>query len=272
MSSLLLAVLAGGVPIDAQPAPAPVVTVEVGDYAFTKLPASVSAGWTRVRLVNRGKTLHHMQLNKLAEGRGVSDMLREFKPGSPLPTWMTGAGGPSAAWAGQSIEMLVNLEPGNYGVICWVPAADHQLHVQKGMIGKLTVVPRTTPDPVPAPRPTITIAAMDYNWTISAPVTRGRHVIRFDNKGPQPHELVVVRLAEGKSMVDAKDWAERGQTGSSPGVMLSGVAALTPGKSAYVTNDFGPGRYALLCFVPDQKDRVGHPHVHYGMMKEFTVQ
>lgn len=269
---LLTTLILAATPSAAQPAIAPVVTVEVGDYAFTRLPSSIPAGWTRLRLVNRGTVLHHMQLNKLAEGRGVPDMLREFKPGSPLPVWMTGSGGPSAAWAGQTIEMLVHLEPGSYGVICWVPAADHQLHLQKGMIGQLTVVARTAPDPVPAPRPTITIAAVDYGWTMSAPVTRGRHLIRFENRGPQPHELVIVRLAEGKTMVDAKNWAERGQTGASPGAMLSGVAALSPGRTAFVTNDFTAGRYALLCFVPDQRDRIGHPHVHYGMMKEFTVQ
>lgn len=258
--------------VPAQSPRAPIVTIEVGDFAFTKLPSSITAGWTRLRLVNRGTVLHHMQLNKLADGRGVPDMLRDFKPGFPLPVWMTGAGGPSAAWAGQTIEMLVDLEPGNYGVICWVPAADHQLHIQKGMIGRLTVVPRTQPDPVSAPRSTITITALDYNWTISSPVSRGTQVIRFDNRGPQPHELVIVRLADGKTMVDARDWAERGQTGVAPGVMLSGVAALSPGRSAFVTNTFSAGRYALLCFVPDQKDRVGHPHVHYGMMKEFTVR
>ncbi|MBC7842864.1 MAG: hypothetical protein H7099_11150 [Gemmatimonadaceae bacterium] len=262
-------------PAHAQPVRAhdmPLVTVEVGDFAFTKLPDTLAAGWTRLRLVNRGTVLHHMQLNKLADGHGVPDMLRAFRPGSPLPTWMVGAGGPSAAWAGQTIEMLVNLEEGNYGVICWIPAADHQLHVQKGMIGHVTVVARRTPAPTPAPRASLTITAMDYNWTISAPVTRGRHTIRFENRGPQPHELVIVRLAKGKSMVDAREWAERGQTGASPGVMLSGVAALSPGRSAFVENDFGAGRYALLCFVPDQKDRIGHPHVHYGMMKEFEVR
>lgn len=270
---LLLTGLAGAPDsVSAQSAQAPVVTVEVGDFAFTKLPAAIPAGWTRVRLVNRGTTLHHMQLNKLLDGHSVSDMLRAFKPGSPLPTWMTGAGGPSAAWAGQTIEMLVNLEAGSYGVICWVPAADHQLHVQKGMIGRLTVVPRTAPDSAPTPRASLTITALDYNWTMSAGVTRGRHMIRFENRGPQPHELVIVRLAAGKTMNDAREWAERGQTGTAPGVMLSGVAALSPGRGAYVTNDFTAGRYALLCFVPDQKDHVGHPHVHYGMMKEFTVQ
>ncbi len=269
---LIAALIIGARVVEAQSAAMPVLTIEVGDYAFTKLPRSVSAGWTRIRLVNRGTTLHHMQLNRLDSGKGVPDMLRDFKPGFPLPVYMRGAGGPSAAWAGQTIEMVMNLEAGSYGVICWVPAADHQLHVQKGMIGRITVTPRLTPDRSAAPIASLTVSAVDYNWTVSRALTAGRHIIRFDNRGPQPHELVIVKLAAGKTMVDARDWAERGQTGVSPGAMLSGVAAISPGAVAYVENDFLPGRYALLCFVPDQKDKIGHPHVHYGMMKEIVVR
>jgi hypothetical protein len=33
--------------------------------------------------------------------------------------------------------------------------------------------------------------------------------------------------------------------------------------------DFEPGRYALLCFVPDAGD--GMPHFMHGMVQEFTV-
>jgi uncharacterized cupredoxin-like copper-binding protein len=251
----------------------PVLTVEVGDYAFTRLPSSVPAGWTRIRLVNRGTTLHHMQLNRLEGGHTVREMLRDFTPGRPLPTYLTGAGGPSAAWAGQTIEVIADLRAGAYAVICWVPAADHKLHVQKGMIGQLTVTGAPTATPAAAPvRADVVISAVDYNWVISKPVGRGRQVIQFENRGPQPHELVIVRLADGKRMTDARDWAERGQTGELPGAMLNGVAAVSPGHTAFVANDFTPGRYALLCFVPDQKDGKGQPHVHFGMMKEFTIQ
>lgn len=277
-----LAVLAGLLvrPASAQTAPAPaalpVVTVEVGDYAFTRLPTSVPSGWTRIRLVNKGATLHHMQLNRLDDGHTLRDMLRDFTPGRPSPAYMVGAGGPSAAWAGQTIEVVANLSAGTYAVICWVPAADHRLHVQMGMIGQLTVTKAETPR-APAAKPAdplradVVISAVDYNWQLSKPVARGRQVIRFENRGPQPHELVVVRLAAGKTMTDARDWAERGQTGELPGTMLNGVAAITPGGTAYVVNEFTPGRYALLCFVPDEKDGKGQPHVHFGMMKEFAI-
>ena len=37
----------------------------------------------------------------------------------------------------------------------------------------------------------------------------------------------------------------------------------------FITADFQPGRYALLCFIPDAKD--GKPHFVHGMAKEITV-
>jgi len=132
------------------------VTIEVADYAFLTLPPSIPAGLTTIRLVNKGKTLHHLQLNRLRDGKGVREMLRDFVPGAPLPRYMSGSGGPSAAWAGQTIEATMVLEPGTYGVICWVPAADHQLHLQKGLLGQITVTPavRSTARPtLPPPTP-----------------------------------------------------------------------------------------------------------------------
>jgi hypothetical protein len=32
------------------------------------------------------------------------------------------------------------------------------------------------------------------------------------------------------------------------------------------------GDYALICFVPDQRDGEGRPHVHRGMLRQFTVR
>jgi hypothetical protein len=82
----------------------------------------------------------------------------------------------------------------------------------------------------------------------------------------------MVRLAPGRTMKDAADWAERGQTGAAPGVMVGGVAALSPGRAGQFTVDATPGDYALLCFAPDQKDGRGHPHTAYGMMRQITVR
>jgi hypothetical protein len=35
------------------------------------------------------------------------------------------------------------------------------------------------------------------------------------------------------------------------------------------TADFVPGKYALICFLPDAKD--GKPHFMHGMVQEVTV-
>lgn len=250
-----------------------VLTIEVADYAFLRLPPTVPEGLTTIRLVNKGTTLHHMQLNRLEGGKTIADMLRDFVPGAPLPAYMSGSGGPSAAWAGQTIEATLLLKPGTYGVICWVPAADHKLHVQKGMMGQLVVTPATGQRKTPVlPAADFTVTAFDYNYTIDKPITTGRRTIRFVNRGPQNHEFVIVKLAQGKTVQDAQAWAERGQTGESPGTMLSGVSAIAPGQAVNVTNVFAAGEYAILCFVPDGKDKKGLPHVHYGMMKQISVR
>jgi hypothetical protein len=38
----------------------------------------------------------------------------------------------------------------------------------------------------------------------------------------------------------------------------------------YFTGEFEPGRYGLICFVPDTV--TGRPHFLHGMTTEFTVE
>jgi hypothetical protein len=249
-----------------------VLTIEAMDYAF-RAPSSVPAGVTTIRLVNRGTQLHHVQLNRLEGGRSVQDMLREWKPGVPLPVFMTGDGGPTAALGGQTLEGTVVLRPGRYALICWVPAPDGQLHVHKGMFTQLEVAgnePVTATPPV-LPRADVTITMLDYGYHVPA-MRAGRRVIRVFNAGPQAHELVMVRLAPGHTARHAAEWAERGQTGTAPGAMIGGVAALTPGGVAQFTATLTPGEYALICFVPDQRDGRGHPHTARGMIRQLSIR
>ncbi len=253
----------------------PVLEVVAMDYAF-RLPDTVRAGVTTVRLVNRGRHMHHIQLVRLDGGHTIADLLRVWKPGVATPAWMTGVGGPTAPVGGQTLDALVDLRPGRYGVLCWVPAADGQLHFQKGMFGQFEVAPPSAGAPAPSvaaalPPADVAITMVDYGYVMPA-IARGRHTVRVFNAGPQSHELVLVRLAAGRTAHDAAAWAERGQTGAAPGTMLGGVAALAPGGVAQFAADFPAGRYALICFVPDQKDGKGRPHTEHGMLREFAVR
>src|SRR5918993_3791811 len=49
------------------------VSVTADDYKF-EAPATIPAGTTTIRLVNRGKELHQAQLMKLEEGKTLDDL------------------------------------------------------------------------------------------------------------------------------------------------------------------------------------------------------
>lgn len=246
-----------------------VLEIVAHDYAF-QVPVSVPAGWTTVRLVNRGRQLHHVQINRLDEGHTLAEMLAAWRPGVRPPAWMSGVGGPTAAAGGQTLEGAVLLAPGRYAIICWVPAPDGQLHLAKGMMGQFEVVAAAA-NAAPPGAPDAELRLVDYAFTFTTPLRRGRQRVRVTNAGGQAHEVVVVRLAPGASAQDAAAWAERGQTGTAPGTMVGGVAGLSPGRSAEMTLDLAPGRYALICFMPDATDGRGRPHTHYGMLREIEV-
>src|SRR3990170_1626277 len=55
-----------------------VVTVTTSDYRF-EAPAEIPAGLTVIRLVNKGPSLHHIQLMKLQDGKSLEDLLLAMK-------------------------------------------------------------------------------------------------------------------------------------------------------------------------------------------------
>jgi hypothetical protein len=137
----------------------------------------------------------------------------------------------------------------------------------KGMVRPLTVTAASGPAPSD-PAADLVMKLVDYDFQLSAPLTAGKHTIRVENAGPQPHELVLVRLEPGKEPVDFAQWGDK-QVGPAPGELYGGVSAIMPGTHAFVEVDLPAGEYGLICFIPDIKD--GTPHFHHGMMKRITV-
>jgi plastocyanin len=244
---------------------ASVVTITATDFAFDA-PAEVPGGLTTIRLVNQGPSLHHVQLIKLDEGKTVDDMVAALKAGGPPPKWASMAGGPNPPEPGSTSNVTMQLEPGNYAMVCFVPAADGMPHVMKGMMRPLKV---TGPSRAAAePASDVTVNLVDYDFQLSQPLTAGRHTIRIENGGGQPHELAILHLKPGKTPEDFGKWGEK-PVGPAPAALLGGVSAIMPGTHVFVTADLPPGDYAFICFVPDMKD--GAPHFTHGMAKKFTV-
>lgn len=248
--------------IEARPA---VVNVVARDYRFD-MPDSVPGGPIRFHFTNDGKQLHHMTLVKLGHGKTLADFTA--LPPGPFPSWAVLVGGPNAPLpAGGHDDVVVDLSPGNYAVICLIPGPDGKPHMMNGMVKALTVTPSTRARTMPATDLTLTLT--NYAFAFSTPPTPGRHAIRVINHGTQPHEAELFRLEAGKRGEDIAKWVETGMQGPPPGAPVAGVAPMVPGKQNTLLLNLSPGRYALLCFMPDAKD--GKAHASHGMIYNFKV-
>ena len=70
-------------------------------------------------------------------------------------------------------------------------------------------------------------------------------------------------------MKEFLDWVGKTE-GPPPGKPVGGIAAMEPGMTEYFTATLTPGKYGLICFLPDVKD--GKPHFAHGMVQEITVR
>jgi hypothetical protein len=138
------------------------------------------------------------------------------------------------------------------------------------MVKTLTVT-RVDGPAVPEPVADVTMDMLDFSYSLSKPLTAGEHTIRVNNKGTQPHEVFLARLAPGKGVndllaslapdapADAIDWQA-----------LGGVSVIEPDAHSFFTAELEPGRYALVCFAPETTS--GVPHFMMGMAQEIAVK
>jgi hypothetical protein len=139
--------------------------------------------------------------------------------------------------------------------------------VMKGMAQQFTVSGSPArPASLAGTRDTITLT--DYAFALPRDLGAGTRKVTVRNTGSQSHELVIARPAPGRSAADVAQWAAHMQ-GPPPAHFLGGVTAIAPGQANVLSLALTPGKYALLCFVPDAKD--GKPHVAHGMMRDVEI-
>jgi hypothetical protein len=249
-------------------------TIHAKDFAFDA-PDSIGGGWTTFHLVNDGPNLHHVQIVRLDSSKTAADLDAALKnPSAPPPRWAVFLGGPNAPNPGASSDAMIDMQPGNYVLLCMVDIPGKVPHFAKGMVRPLTVT-AASGTPAAEPNADVTVTLSDYKFDATGPMTTaGNHTIKLVNKGPQPHEVEIVRLAPGKTMKDFGDFMAKAYAdkvdGPPPGDAIGGITGLIPGATQYFTANLTPGNYAMICFLPDAKD--GKPHVDHGLVKEFTVK
>ena len=258
-----------------------VVTITARDYAF-EAPDSVEAGYVTLRLLSRGKELHHVQLMRLDGGHTMKELFEVMKdPSAKPPAWVVEVGGPNAPVPGGESAAALELVPSRYALICFIPSPDGMPHVMKGMAKEIVVTPAKqrsaklapkVPKPAPSGRegaPAATVTLRDYDFVFSTPLVAGTQTLRLVNEAEQHHEMFIATLVPGKKAIDFAHWAEKPE-GPPPGMPIGGITGLNKGEWNDITLTLEPGEYALICFLGDAGD--GKPHLVHGMIKEFTVQ
>lgn len=244
------------------------VLVRARDFSYVA-PDTIPSGPITFRLLNEGPDFHHLELVRLEEGKTAADLMRRLTSGpAPWPSWAVEAGGPMTPNApGGETSATLDLAPGDYAMICVIPAPDGELHIVKGMMRPLTVVPSEGPARG-MPEVDLVMTLDDYSFETDRPITPGTHTIRVVDAAVQAHEVVIVKLAPGKEAGDFLRWVEK-REGPAPGEIVGGATGLARGEDNVITVEFEAGRYALLCFVPDHED--GRPHFLHGMVKEIEI-
>lgn len=267
----------GATPIAAATKPAgtpaantlPELKVDSADFSFN-LPDSIPAGWVKVTLSNSGKEPHHAQIARLNDGVTLQDFEAAMKQGEQaLMQKITLEGGPAAIAPGGHAEVILNLRPGQYALLCFLPSPDGTPHLAKGMIKPFNVAEASgkTSEP-PTTQGTITLR--DFSFEMPDTISAGMTNLKVVNEGEQPHEIAILQLAEGKTGEDAIAFMSK-PSGQPPFVPVGGMQGLNPkGGSGILSLDLKPGKYFAICQIPDPKSQKSH--LELGMGKEFTVK
>ena len=247
-----------------------VVTLTTSDFRFDA-PDSVAAGVTTFELVNKGPELHHVQFVRLDDGKTLQDFQQAMASHGPPPAWVKFVGGPNTPIPdGKSVSRVtMDLAPGQYVLLCFIPSADGTPHVAKGMVRPLVVTgSAASVTQAGVPKADVVMTLYDYNFDLDKPLTAGRRTIRIYNKAQQFHEAVLVKLNPGASLDALPQWLSTGMKGPPPAVPMGGVVGIDSGRENYITVDLVPGEYALYCFLPAPD---GKEHVVHGMLKKVIV-
>ncbi|MEX2540044.1 MAG: hypothetical protein WD646_15470 [Actinomycetota bacterium] len=247
------------------------VTVVATDYKLAG-PASVGAGAVSLSIRNDGMEAHQAALFKLNAGADVAQMIEAAKaPDRNFQKLGAYSSGPLASPGGTE-EIVVDLDPGQYAFFCEIPDSAGTPHLALGMAAPLEVTDAAAADR-PEP-PTVDQAASGTEMSFVLP-TEWTGTIGFENKGQQPHELVIGGAAEGKTIDEAITAITAAPGTEQPAgppafTLLGGVSPIRSGKTAWFEVDLAPGPYFALCFVGDPAQMA--PHFALGMLQKFEVK
>ena len=262
-----------------------VVRLTAAEYAFGA-PDSIPAGWTKFRLSNRGQEIHYGHIVRLDSGKTVQQLVAAYaeaiRTSGPRPKWVTRFGGPGGTAPGDSSSVTQYIEPGSYVWICPVEDSTGAPHFAKGEFKEFVVhsADAVAANRPPAPEAGMAIRLLDYSFALDSTLQSGQYTVRVENAGVEPHDLVMMKLAPGRTLENVRaamnpERARRPDQKAEPppsveslGTLAGGIAAIAPKMESFFEANLTSGDYALFCMAtaPD-----GRSHIEHGMIRQIKV-
>lgn len=270
-----------------------VVEVVAEDHAFSA-PDEIPSGWTTLRLINEGDETHFAILTRLPEGQSVDsyteeaavhfvEAVRSIRSGemdetaakvrlaSVLPAWfgsLERMGGPGLVTGGATAEMILDLEPGNYFLECYMKAENGEFHAMEGMIRPLTVTAEASG--ATEPRADLRMTLSNDGIAVEEELAPGQYTIAVEfaeqPEAGDPHDVHLARLDEGTDLAEVvrwMDWLDPDGLGTpAPAEFRGGTHEMPAGSLVYISVELKPGRHVWISQMTAAQ----------GILKEFSVK
>lgn len=227
----------------------PEIVITARDLEFDA-PATAVGGLVRVTLQNSGTLSHQVELVRLNQGVGQSDILGAIAGAdvAALNDMVTYHGGPNEVPPGSDRSVATELEPGTYAVLCFVSSDGGTLHVLQGMIATMEITAPSADIEWTPPEPDARVSLRDFEFVLTGDIGEGKQIVLVENHGSQPHEWRLI-------------------TAGLPG---GGSSTISPGSDTWVELDMDAGHYAFICYVPSE-EHGGRQHIDLGMHSSIEV-
>ena len=253
-----------------------------GQKKALEFPPSIRTGAVLMSLRNTDTVPRSAQIMRVEGDHGVEDVLKIVSSeGAKIPDWMQDGGGVGAVEPGASATVMQILAPGKY--VIWdderPEEEDAPGNDELGAKGEFTVTGEPGNAQLPAQPARVTAIDTfegddkEYDFEFEG-LKAGKNKVRFENTGEELHHALFFPIAAGKTFKDVEAAFTSGEEPQGPppvdfenGI---GTAVIDGGIEQNIELELKPGKYAVVCFIPDRKG--GKPHAAKGMIKQLTIE
>lgn len=240
-----------------------IIRIEAHEFKFT-MPDTISAGYNIFRLINHGNLIHEGLIFKfLNDSFSINNYIDSVSAGIDFPSFGIDLGGPGMTTPYDSNEVIINLTPGKYGIVCWVDN-----HLMLGM-NKEFLVKETSYESSKKPKEDLVLKLSDTAFTFSKLPLKGDNLIKVINVGAENHEVDFIKLFKDRTSKEYINWKITGE-GDPIGLPVGGTLDINPGYEIWLPMTFKEGKYLLTCVVPNFKS--GKSHLEEGKFFEFEIK